>query len=52
MTLVMTVPIEKEAWVAYWLTPLTSDQKPNNIYMSPPQELKKRYLLMGGAFTG
>lgn len=43
MSLVMTVPIEKEAWVAYWLTPLTSDQKPNNIYMSPPQELKKSY---------
>jgi hypothetical protein len=43
MSLVMTVPIEKEAWVAYWLTPLTSDQKPNNTYMSPPQELKKSY---------
>jgi len=39
----MTVSIEKDAWVAYWLTPLTSDQKPKNTYMSPPQELKKSY---------
>jgi hypothetical protein len=35
MSLVMTVPIEKEAWVAYWLTPLTSDQKPNNTTIQP-----------------
>jgi hypothetical protein len=39
MSLVMTVPIEKEAWVAYWLTPLTSDQKPNNTYMYKKKKL-------------